>query len=239
MQGLGIGFGLFVFLLLLGGTGWLVWSVNSTDEISKQDKVAAISQPVTTEVIPAPPAEMNTKPVEALPVNETMTVQKQEETIPVVQNEPVEIRALPVPTADTITQTDTIGRANATYTATIEKDTEGLTIVIDAPEDSEIFKPAPDAKPVETITAVITNDSSDTEQPQVPDQSVSDEQVKPVIKTEVVHIVVKGDTLWHIAIRYLNNPYLSPELAKLSNIKNPDLIYPGNRVRIIKRSHRN
>lgn len=51
----------------------------------------------------------------------------------------------------------------------------------------------------------------------------------------IVHIVVKGDTLWHIARRYLNDPWYFKELAKLSNIKNPDLIYPGNKVRIIIR----
>lgn len=50
---------------------------------------------------------------------------------------------------------------------------------------------------------------------------------------EIVHIIVKGDTLWAIAKRYLLNPFRYPELAKLSKIKNPDLIYPGNRVRII------
>ncbi len=48
-----------------------------------------------------------------------------------------------------------------------------------------------------------------------------------------VHIVVKGDTLWHIAKRYVHNPWRYPELAKLSKIKNPDLIYPGDRVTII------
>ncbi len=49
----------------------------------------------------------------------------------------------------------------------------------------------------------------------------------------IVHVVVKGDTLWHIAKRYVKNPYLYPELARLSRIKNPDLIYPGDRVKII------
>ncbi len=49
----------------------------------------------------------------------------------------------------------------------------------------------------------------------------------------ITHIIVKGDTLWAIAKHYLQNPFLYPELAKLSKIENPDLIYPGNRVRII------
>lgn len=48
--------------------------------------------------------------------------------------------------------------------------------------------------------------------------------------TEVIHIVVKGDTLWHIAKRYIHDPFKYNELARLSRIKNPDLIYPGNKV---------
>jgi len=56
---------------------------------------------------------------------------------------------------------------------------------------------------------------------------------------EFVHIVVKGDTLWDIAKRYLKNPFRYPELAKLSAIKNPDLIYPGDTVRIRARDDNN
>ena len=50
----------------------------------------------------------------------------------------------------------------------------------------------------------------------------------------IIHIVVKGDTLWDIAKKYVNNPFKYSELARLSKIENPDLIYPGDRVRIIK-----
>ncbi len=52
-------------------------------------------------------------------------------------------------------------------------------------------------------------------------------------KEKHIHVVVKGDTLWHIAKKYVNNPWRYPELARLSHIKNPDLIYPGNKVIII------
>jgi len=48
-----------------------------------------------------------------------------------------------------------------------------------------------------------------------------------------IHNIVRGDTLWAIAGTYLNNPFRYPELAKWSKIKNPDLIYPGNKVRYL------
>lgn len=47
------------------------------------------------------------------------------------------------------------------------------------------------------------------------------------------HVVVKGDTLWHITQRYLDNPHRYPELAKASDINNPHRIYPGDIIRII------
>ncbi|MBN1142369.1 MAG: chemotaxis protein CheW [Deltaproteobacteria bacterium] len=52
---------------------------------------------------------------------------------------------------------------------------------------------------------------------------------------EFTHIVVRGDTLWSIARDYLRDPLRYPELAKLSRIANPDLIYPGDRIRIQKK----
>lgn len=47
------------------------------------------------------------------------------------------------------------------------------------------------------------------------------------------HTVVKGDTLWHITRRYLDNPHRYPELAAASHINNPHRIYPGDVIRII------
>jgi len=52
------------------------------------------------------------------------------------------------------------------------------------------------------------------------------------------HVVVRGDTLWDIAKKHVGDPYRYPELAEFSNIRNPDLIYPGDIVRIELRDNR-
>lgn len=45
------------------------------------------------------------------------------------------------------------------------------------------------------------------------------------------HIIEKGDTLWDLAGRYLNDPLLWPQLYQANTyIKDPDLIYPGDPV---------
>ena len=57
-----------------------------------------------------------------------------------------------------------------------------------------------------------------------------------VNRQTVTHIVVRGDTLWDIARTYMGDPFRYPELAKLSRIRDPDWIYPGDVVRIIRKS---
>lgn len=63
-------------------------------------------------------------------------------------------------------------------------------------------------------------------------------QVSPALlrerrKKEVtIHRVKKGDTLWSIAEQYLDNPYRYEELAENSRIHDPDMIRPGDVVKI-------
>lgn len=52
---------------------------------------------------------------------------------------------------------------------------------------------------------------------------------------ELIHIVVRGDTLWDIAEHYLGDPFRYPELADLSRIRDPHWIYPGDVIRIIRK----
>ncbi|MDH5229203.1 MAG: chemotaxis protein CheW [Gammaproteobacteria bacterium] len=56
-----------------------------------------------------------------------------------------------------------------------------------------------------------------------------------VMPQQFVHKVQSGDTLWHIAKQYLGDPFLYPELARINKIKNPDIIYPGDTVRILRK----
>ncbi|PSU88361.1 peptigoglycan-binding protein LysM [Photobacterium kishitanii] len=49
-----------------------------------------------------------------------------------------------------------------------------------------------------------------------------------------VYVVKKGDTLWDISALFLSNPWSWPQLwQKNSAIKNPHLIYPGDRLQLI------
>ncbi len=52
---------------------------------------------------------------------------------------------------------------------------------------------------------------------------------------DVIHVVVKGDTLWDISETYLEDPFMWPQVWKFAGneyIRNPHLIYPGDKIRI-------
>lgn len=134
----------------------------------------------------------------------------------------------------------------------IEKDDEGYVIVLDQSKGNSgeaVFDKidgqggvAPEiAKPETSQTPAVDKDlepelvTKENVVSEINNEDAMDDKAlnNNVSRRQVIHIVVKGDTLWHIARRYIHNPYRYPELARLSNIRNPDLIYPGQRVKII------
>jgi len=50
-----------------------------------------------------------------------------------------------------------------------------------------------------------------------------------------VYVVVEGDTLWGIAERFTGDPLNYPRLAGENRIADPDLIYPDQKVRLVRK----
>lgn len=46
------------------------------------------------------------------------------------------------------------------------------------------------------------------------------------------YTIKRGDTLWAICRKFYGKPTYYPQLAKYNKIKNPNLIYPGNKLKI-------
>lgn len=49
-----------------------------------------------------------------------------------------------------------------------------------------------------------------------------------------VYVVRDGDTLWSISERFTGNPFNFPRIAGENRIANPVLVFPEQRVRLIK-----
>ncbi len=77
-------------------------------------------------------------------------------------------------------------------------------------------------------------EGKDTTSQAVSSKNIEDE----VIETETgfYYTVKKGDTLWDLSQRFSDSPYLWPDLwSDNSQIANPHLIYPGQRIRLFLR----
>ncbi|MCP4373030.1 MAG: LysM peptidoglycan-binding domain-containing protein, partial [Deltaproteobacteria bacterium] len=71
-------------------------------------------------------------------------------------------------------------------------------------------------------------------------EAVSSQNIEQeVVETETgfYYTVKKGDTLWDLSQKFSNTPYLWPDLwSDNSQITNPHLIYPGQRIRLFRRT---
>lgn len=67
-----------------------------------------------------------------------------------------------------------------------------------------------------------------------PTTSKSTKQVEKKVEDEktINYVVKRGDTLWAIASKYLGSGTKYPQIAQENNIKNPNLIYPGQVFKI-------
>ncbi|MCP4492289.1 MAG: LysM peptidoglycan-binding domain-containing protein [Gammaproteobacteria bacterium] len=70
----------------------------------------------------------------------------------------------------------------------------------------------------------------------IPVEEGAEVDAKPPTREITIYTIVRGDTFWSIADRFVNNPYKYTELAEQNRVQNPDLIYPGNTIRIIMHS---
>src|SRR5438270_3437430 len=95
-----------------------------------------------------------------------------------------------------------------------------------AAEPAKEAPPAPaEAKPKGENAPVITEQS-----PRPP----PDTDIKPVPGTPEEYTIIKGDTLWDLSQKFLNNPWYWPKIWSLNpSIENPHWIYPGNKLRIV------
>lgn len=208
----------FILLLLLpiGGIYYYLSEETASPYTYKKEKLStSTDNPLNTKV-----------PAINLAHKEPPLIQKEAALIP----EPV-IKDKSA-TTDFLDETDLI--ENSEYRADITQDENEITITIHQPapaDDSPVTKSV--ITPLSMVEDIKDETVIDTASVKSLPQDELDKTIAPAkIINEITHTVVKGDTLWAIAKKYVKDPFLYPELARLSNIKNPHRIYPGNRVRI-------
>jgi len=77
-------------------------------------------------------------------------------------------------------------------------------------------------------------DKADTEE-EMEEVAMQEEKQQPSEEEgakEGEYVVVKGDYLWKIAEAQYGDPYKWVDIARANNLSNPDLIHPGNRLKI-------
>lgn len=211
-EGSMLGIILLVLLLFGAASGAILYVSGAFDSSVRKP-------PTVSRYEPAPPVE---PPVQE-PVY-TPPLPQPAEVVPVVEPEP----SPPTETAE------------PEFSADIDRQDRVLTITLDGPEDESV---RPLLKEDEVVEQTATSETEtpkpaateaiEVESEPAPEPKEKPQPPKP--RLQVTHVVVKGDTLWDIAERYVKDPFRYPELARLSGIKNPDKIYPGDIVRIIEK----
>ncbi len=96
-------------------------------------------------------------------------------------------------------------------------------------------------------TSILSKEPPKATQAQ-PEQSFTEnlpakEQLQPPLELDIpknrpvgidVYVVQEGDTLWSISERFTGNPFNYPRIAGENRIADPDLIFPEQRIRLVK-----
>lgn len=130
---------------------------------------------------------------------------------------------------------------NKSVTTNIIEDTKIYDEPLDRPVETMkpitpplVVEPKPNNEKIITIKEDMTSHHAEIkkEKKEVVITVYTPKPVNKKIKPVIVHTVIKGDTLWAITKKYINNPFRYSELAALNKIENPHRIYPGDRVQI-------
>jgi putative chitinase len=81
------------------------------------------------------------------------------------------------------------------------------------------------------IIPTIVQDEQTAVNTEIP-QGTSDSSVENISITGNTYMIKSGDNLWDIAIRAYGDGFKWPEIAKVNNLENPDLIFAGNVLKL-------
>ncbi len=95
-----------------------------------------------------------------------------------------------------------------------------------APPAAQETQPQQAPPPAKNETAPVVTEQSPRPPP--------DTNIQPVPGTPEQYVIQKGDTLWDLSQKFLNNPWYWPKIwSNNPYIENPHWIYPGNKLRIV------
>jgi LysM repeat protein len=108
-----------------------------------------------------------------------------------------------------------------------------------APAQEPATQPA--TQPQESAAQTPDNPAADQAQPEATPREnapMTEQQppdtLQPVPGTPDEYTIQKGDTLWDLSQKFLNNPWYWPKIWSLNpGIENPHWIYPGNKLHIV------